>query len=250
MPLALVGGVNLVGILCNCSSLAYFSGARFCAAYSLGCLETRWRGFVRSAGYVATAAALVLAVVISVIEDLVLSAGCGWLSLELARFVANPRCGPPVRGCLSLVAARWQRRAGLILLRSGPRGSPFGGEVIVVLPVPCCARRALGLALDGCSRAVIAQAEFLAALVFFSSAYAVAFSLLFLSKAGLGGVGGFLVFGGAWSGFAAGIGGFGLLGTRVAGVSRLEEDEGELESAAYCTCVQTDKGRMLVGNGA
>ena len=85
---------------------------------------------------------------------------------------------------------------------------------------------------------MIAQAEFLAALAFFSGAYAVAFSLLFLRKAGPGGVGGFLVFGGACSGFAAGIGGFGLLGACFAGVSRLGEDEGELESAAYCTCVQ------------
>ena len=139
---------------------------------------------------------------------------------------------------LILVTARCQRRAGLNLLRGGLGGSPFGGEVIVVLPVPCCARRAPGLALDGCSRAVIAHAEFLAALAFFSGAYAVAFSLLFLRKAGPSGVGGFLVFGGACSGFAAGIGGFGLLGACFAGVSRLGEDEGELERAAYCTCVQ------------
>ena len=49
--------------------------------------------------------------------------------------------------------------------------------------------------------------------------------------------GGRLVFGGACSHFAAGIDGFAFSGTRVAGVSRLGEDEGELERTTYCTVV-------------
>ena len=39
-------------------------------------------------------------------------------------------------------------------------------------------------------------------------------------------------------GFSAGLDGFAVFGTRVAGVGRLGEDEGELERTAYCTGVR------------
>ena len=39
-------------------------------------------------------------------------------------------------------------------------------------------------------------------------------------------------------GFSAGLDAFSFSGTRVAGVGRLGEDEGELERTAYCTCVR------------
>ena len=39
-------------------------------------------------------------------------------------------------------------------------------------------------------------------------------------------------------GFSAGLDAFSFSGTRVAGVGRLGEDEGELESTAHCTCVR------------
>ena len=49
---------------------------------------------------------------------------------------------------LILVATRWQRRAGLILLRSGLGGLPFGFSAPTLLPVFFCARRASGLVRD------------------------------------------------------------------------------------------------------
>jgi hypothetical protein len=48
----------------------------------------------------------------------------------------------------------------------------------------------------------------------------------------------------------SGLDGFAAFGTRVAGVGRLGEDEGELERTAYCTCVREfaeDSGYEVVG---
>ena len=50
-------------------------------------------------------------------------------------------------------------------------------------------------------------------------------------------IGGGLAIGGVRVGFSAGLDAFSFFGTRVAGVGRLGEDEGELERTAYCTCV-------------
>ena len=54
---------------------------------------------------------------------------------------------------------RWQRCAGLNLLRSGSRGSPFGGGVIVVLPVFLGTRRTPGLFWDCWLGAMLAYAK-------------------------------------------------------------------------------------------
>ena len=62
-------------------------------------------------------------------------------------------------------------------------------------------------------------------------------SLLF-SEAWSGSIGGGLAIGGVRVGFVSGLDGFALLGRCVARVSRLGEDEGELESTTYCTCVR------------
>ena len=58
------------------------------------------------------------------------------------------------------MTTRRQRCAGLNLLRRGPRGSPFGGGVIVVLPVFGGARRAPCLARDHRLGASLALAKF------------------------------------------------------------------------------------------
>ena len=62
-------------------------------------------------------------------------------------------------------------------------------------------------------------------------------SLLF-SEAWSGSNGGGLAIGGVRVGFVSGLDGFAVFWTRVAGVGRLGEDEGELERTAYCTCVR------------
>ena len=72
--------------------------------------------------------------------------------------------------------------------------------------------RASCLPFDGRAWAILAKAEFLAALPILNGASAPEFQLLLLSEAGPRGLGRFLVFGGACSCFAAGIGGFTLLG--------------------------------------
>ena len=62
-------------------------------------------------------------------------------------------------------------------------------------------------------------------------------SLLF-SEAWSGSIGGGLAIGGVRVGFSAGLDGFAVFGTRVAGVGRHGEDEGELERTTYCTCAR------------
>ena len=59
-------------------------------------------------------------------------------------------------------------------------------------------------------------------------------SLLF-SEAWSGSIGGGLAIGGVRVGFVSGLDGFAVFGTRVAGVGRLGEDEGELERTTYGT---------------
>ena len=66
-------------------------------------------------------------------------------------------------------------------------------------------------------------------------------SLLF-SEAWSGSIGGGLAIGGVRVGFSAGLDAFSFSGTHVAGVGRLGEDEGELESTTYCTCVRVHSG--------
>ena len=61
-------------------------------------------------------------------------------------------------------------------------------------------------------------------------------SLLF-SKAWSSSIGGGPAIGGVRVCFVSGLDAFSFSGTRVAGVGRLGEDEGELERTAYCTCV-------------
>ena len=90
------------------------------------------------------------------------------LEIPLFRSVLTER-----EHALISVTTRRQRCAGLILLRSGLGGLPFGGGVIVVLPVFRGARRAPCLARDHRLEA--------------STAYAKLFSLLapsFLTVAG------------------------------------------------------------------
>ena len=48
----------------------------------------------------------------------------------------------------NLFATRWQRCAGVILLRSGVGGLPFGFSALMLLPVFLCARRTPGLIRD------------------------------------------------------------------------------------------------------
>ena len=59
-------------------------------------------------------------------------------------------------------------------------------------------------------------------------------SLLF-SEAWSGSIGGGLAIGGVRVCFVSGLEAFSFSGTRVAGVGRLGEDEGELERTTYCT---------------
>ena len=62
-------------------------------------------------------------------------------------------------------------------------------------------------------------------------------SLLF-SEAWSRSIGGGLAIGGVRVCFVSGLDGFAVFGTRVAGVGRLGEDEGELERTTYCTCAR------------
>ena len=64
------------------------------------------------------------------------------------------------------------------------------------------------------------------------------FPRLLFSEAWSGSIGGGLAIGGVRVCFVSGLDGFALLGRCVARVSRLGEDEGELERTAYCTCVR------------
>ena len=97
---------------------------------------------------------------------------------------------------------------------------------------------ATGLAFDCLVWAVLAEAEFLAALTVLGGAYPPQFPLFLFSKSGSSWLCGWPALGGGRSGFASRVGGFAFLGTCVAGVSRLGEDEGELESTTYCTGVR------------
>ena len=135
----------------------------------------------------------------------------------------------PFSGCvliegkhaLTLVTTRWQRSVKLILLRSFLVGLPFSGSFLIVPLVFSGALRATDLALYGFALAVFTQAALIAALPILGGAYAPELPLLLLSEARTGGIGGF-----AW------------LWRPAAGVSRLEEDECELERTAYCTFVR------------
>ena len=64
------------------------------------------------------------------------------------------------------------------------------------------------------------------------------FPCLLFSEALSGSIGGGLAIGGVRVCFVSGLDGFAVFGTRVAGVGRLGEDEGELERTTYCTCAR------------
>lgn len=95
--------------------------------------------------------------------------------------------------------------------------------------------RTAGLPLDGFGWAVFAEAEFLAALTILGGAYSSEFPLFLISEGCSCGLGGGLAFGDVRSGFGCKLGSFALVGTCVACVSWLGEDEGELEGTTYCT---------------
>ena len=64
------------------------------------------------------------------------------------------------------------------------------------------------------------------------------FPRLLFSEAWSGSIGDGLAIGGVRVCFVSGLDGFAVFETRVAGVGRLGEDEGELERTTYCTCAR------------